>query len=56
LVVICYLLRSIAPWCSRFNKVEKLIDNHKSLPLVKMGFPNNWKEIIREKVFVIEDE
>jgi Abortive infection bacteriophage resistance protein len=55
LIVICYLLRIIVPWCSRFSKLEKLIDNHKSIPLVKMGFPNNWKKIIGEKKFVIKD-
>jgi abortive infection bacteriophage resistance protein len=55
-VVICYLLRIVAPWSTWFGKFEKLIDTHKSVPLAKMGFSENWKEIVREKEFMIGEE
>jgi hypothetical protein len=55
-VVICYLLRIVAPWCSWFGKFEKLINTHKSVPLMKMWFPEHWKEIVREDDFIVKEK
>jgi abortive infection bacteriophage resistance protein len=56
LVVICYLLRIISPECSRFSKIEKFIDTHTSVNRSKMWFPDNWKDIIKEKKLIVKDK